>query len=792
MNIRGVMQVKLECEVTLDELKWAVWDYGSEKSPGPNGFSFGFYRYFWAVIENDVFKAVKHFFMYADIPKGCNSSFIALIPKIPDANLVKDFRPISLIGSIYKIIAKILTNRLVKVLGDIVSNVQSAFIKGRQILDGPFILNEVLQWCKSKKKQSLIFKVDFEKAFDSVRWDFLDDVLRKFGFGNKWCEWIQKCLKSSRGSILINGSPTEEFQFFKGLKQGDPLSPFLFILVMECLHLSFQKVVDAGMFTGIRLSQSVNLSHMFYADDAVFVGQWNDKNINTLTHVLECFYLASGLRINMSKSRIMGVHVNRDNVHHAAGKLGCLILNSPFSYLGTKVGGLMSRSEAWNEVIEKVKSRLSKWKMNALSIGGRLTLLKSVLGSIPIFYMSIFRVPSSVLHKLESIRRQFFNGHECGSSKASWVKWNYVLADKVNGGLGVSSLFALNRGLMTKWLWKFYDQKNCLWSKVIRAIHGNDGNIGLIRNTGVRSCWLSIVKEVKELQKQGVNVLDCLSLKLGNGESTSFWHDNWSGVGVAKDIFPRLFALEDRKEVSVRAKLNDLCLDRSFRRPVRGGVEQVQLDTLVNLVSLVNLTPMADRWAWSLEGSGDFSVASIRKVIDANRLKSDSSKTRWVKFVPIKINVFAWKIKMDALPSRLNITRRGIDIQSITCPICDDGIETTEHLFFRCQMANQIARKIATWWNLDLVAVNTYDEWCSWLTSLRFTSKIKAILEGVFYVMWWNIWNYRNNLIFEGKTYSKAFIFDNVVSSSFHWCKFRSRAAFSWNDWLKNPYLITL
>ncbi|GJR44939.1 RNA-directed DNA polymerase, eukaryota [Tanacetum coccineum] len=273
-------QAELERDVSKEELKQAVWDCGLDKSPGPDGFSFGFYRHFWATIENDVFKAVKHFFLYADIPKGCNSSFIALIPKIPNANLVKDFRPISLIGSIYKIISKILTNRLVAVLGDIVNDVQSAFIKGRQILDGPFILNEVIQWCKSKKKQSLIFKVDFEKAFDTVRWDFLDDVLKKFGFGNKWCEWIQKCLKSSRGSILVNGSPTEEFQFFKGLKQGDPLSPFLFILVMECLHLSFQNVVDAGMFTGISLNHSVNLSHMFYADDAVFVGQWNDQNIN--------------------------------------------------------------------------------------------------------------------------------------------------------------------------------------------------------------------------------------------------------------------------------------------------------------------------------------------------------------------------------------------------------------------------------------------------------------------------------------------------------------------------------
>ncbi|GJZ64773.1 hypothetical protein Tco_0621469 [Tanacetum coccineum] len=195
---------------------------------------------------------------------------------------------------------------------------------------------------------------------------------------------------------------------------------------MECLHLSFQRVVDAGMFTGIQLNHSVNLSHMFYADDVVFVGQWNESNINTLIHVLDCFYRASGLRINMSKSKIMGVYVEGAQVQHAAAKLGCLTLNSPFSYLGTKVGGLMSRVGAWKEVIDKVKSRLSKWKMKALSIGGRLTLLKSVLGSIPIFHMSIFRVPSSVLHTLEFIRRNFFNGHDVDNHNATWVKWSKI------------------------------------------------------------------------------------------------------------------------------------------------------------------------------------------------------------------------------------------------------------------------------------------------------------------------------------------------------------------------------
>ncbi|GKE13007.1 RNA-directed DNA polymerase, eukaryota, partial [Tanacetum coccineum] len=237
-----------------------------------------------------------------------------------------------------------------------------------------------LQWCKSKHKQALIFKVDFEKAYDSVKWDFLDDVLNKFGFGNKWCKWIQCCLRSSRGSILVNGSPTEEFQFGKGLKQGDPLSPFLFILVMESLHISFQRIVDAGRFHGIKMGGgSVNLSHMFYADDAVFIGQWCESNITTLVHVLECFHKASGLRINMCKSKIMGVHVDGDMVKNAAKKIGCLVLKTPFSYLGSIVGGSMHCRQSWIDIVEKVKKRLSKWKLQSLSIGGRLTLVKAVL-----------------------------------------------------------------------------------------------------------------------------------------------------------------------------------------------------------------------------------------------------------------------------------------------------------------------------------------------------------------------------------------------------------------------------
>nr|GFA00490.1 RNA-directed DNA polymerase, eukaryota, reverse transcriptase zinc-binding domain protein [Tanacetum cinerariifolium] len=168
-NLAIRRRMDMEADVTIEEIKNAVWDCETDKPPGLDGFSFDFYRRFWFVIQKDVVAAVKCFFHYGSIPKGCNSSFIALIPKIPDAKMVKDFRLISLIGSLYKIIAKILANRLVTVLGDVINEIQSAFVADRQILDGPFILNEDLQWCKLKKKQSFIFKIDFEKAYDSVR-----------------------------------------------------------------------------------------------------------------------------------------------------------------------------------------------------------------------------------------------------------------------------------------------------------------------------------------------------------------------------------------------------------------------------------------------------------------------------------------------------------------------------------------------------------------------------------------------------------------------------------------------
>ncbi|GJZ55791.1 RNA-directed DNA polymerase, eukaryota [Tanacetum coccineum] len=189
---------ELEIPISKEEIRNAVWGCGENKSPGPDGFTFEFFRKYWHIVGTDFCLAVEWFFNHDSFSVGCNSSFIALIPKSLDPKLVSDFRPIIVHSP------------------------------NRQILDGPFILNDLLARCHFKKQSAMVFKVDFAKAYDSIRWDYLEDVLHSFGFGVKWRSWIKGCLSSSMASILVNGSPTSEFQFHRGLKQGDPFGPLLF------------------------------------------------------------------------------------------------------------------------------------------------------------------------------------------------------------------------------------------------------------------------------------------------------------------------------------------------------------------------------------------------------------------------------------------------------------------------------------------------------------------------------------------------------------------------------------
>ncbi|GJW45433.1 putative RNA-directed DNA polymerase, eukaryota, reverse transcriptase zinc-binding domain protein [Tanacetum coccineum] len=314
------------------------------------------------------------------------------------------------------------------VVASVVGDVQMAYIKGRQIIDGPLMVEEIIFWAKKAKKHLMILKVDFEKAFDSLNWSFLFSILKQMGFSVKWRNWIHSCLNSAHASVLVNGSPTKEFKIERGLRQGDPLSPFLFILAVEALNVALLEATNNNVFHGFHVGkEKVHISHLQFADDALIMGEWFYSNAKNLSRILTCFHLASGLKVNFNKSKLFGVGVTNDELSSLASTIGCLASQLPCVSLGLPIGAKMSRCHHWDKLVERFQKRLSKWKSKSLSFGGCLTLIKSVLGSLGVYYFSTFKEPKKIISTLETMRRKFFWGGCSEDNKISWVLWDKVI-----------------------------------------------------------------------------------------------------------------------------------------------------------------------------------------------------------------------------------------------------------------------------------------------------------------------------------------------------------------------------
>jgi hypothetical protein len=263
-----------------DEIRKVVMESDGNKSPGPDGFNFSFFKRFWELLKGEVGIMFQQFFHSASLPRSFSSYFVTLIPKVPSPIRIGDFRPISLLGSLYKMVANVLVGRLAPVMDKLIASNQSAFIKGRQPVDGVVAVNEVIDVARKYKKACLIFKVDFEKAYDSVSWEFLEYMMVRLGFSVRWHRWIRACVFCGRLSVLVNGCPTEEVDIRRGLKQGDPLAPFLFLLVVEGLSGLVRSSEASGLYHGFKVNNSdLSILHLHYADDTLFLGEASMANL---------------------------------------------------------------------------------------------------------------------------------------------------------------------------------------------------------------------------------------------------------------------------------------------------------------------------------------------------------------------------------------------------------------------------------------------------------------------------------------------------------------------------------
>ncbi|GKA44663.1 RNA-directed DNA polymerase, eukaryota, reverse transcriptase zinc-binding domain protein [Tanacetum coccineum] len=383
----------------------------------------------------------------------------------------------------------------------------------------------------------------------------------------------------------------------------------------------------------------------------------------------------------------------------------------------------------WSAITNIFSSKLSSWKARLLSIRGRLSLIKAMLGNLSTYFMSIYLMPVSIRSKLESMRSKFFRGADQNDSKMAWIKWEKCLLSKKKGGLGIGSIYGLNIGLLFKWIWRFLTHPLDLWARVIRSVYGHNGGIFNDSHRRLKhSTWGTILYSVKRLKDKGIDLLSLCSRKLGNGASTRFWEDTWCGNSPLKLQFPRIYNLDTDRNclISNRIPFN---WSSVLRRLPRGGAELNQFEALGEAIRNVSLTDQSDSWTWSI-GVG-YSVASTRVLVDEKLLDSSLEATRWIRYIPIKVNVFLWRLNLNKLPSRVNLDRKGIEVSSLLCPTCQIDVETVNHIFFNCEMAKDLWSLLAKWWELDILVCSNISDWYDWLDDACVAANIRLVLEGV-------------------------------------------------------------
>jgi exonuclease III len=523
--------------VSMNEIKKAVFKMNPDKAPGPDGFTARFYTHCWDIIKKDLSRMVMKAQVCNKLGGSTNSSFLALIPKEKGAKNFARFRPISLCNTGYKIITKIIANRLKKILPKLIPENQGGFVKGRQILDNIILVQEAIHSSCKKKEKGMVVKLDLANAFDRVRHDFLFAVMRRFGFNQKFIDWVKACITAPWIAPLINGRPAKFFQASRGLRQGCPLSPMLYVLQASVLSFQLQSALQSRALPGIRVVPTVKeVSHTQFADDTLLLGDANLKTARNFKTELDLYKACSGSEINYHKSKIFGWNCNPREMLQISRALemeGITVWDN-FIYLGIPIFKAHSKVAHWMPMVDKLKNKIQAWGANWLNKAGKLVLMNSVITSLPIYQCSVLLAPKTITNKIDELLRRFLweGGKNC-ERKLHLVNWDKVKRPKMEGGLSIRDVAAHNIAMGGKLLWKMITGKRS-WSKQIlrKKYFTGDRDRCLERpaKTRIGSPIFNLCQRAMPLLKTNLTWIP------GNGSKIWIWEDSILGDQPLSDL----------------------------------------------------------------------------------------------------------------------------------------------------------------------------------------------------------------------------------------------------------------
>ncbi|WVZ54435.1 hypothetical protein U9M48_005227 [Paspalum notatum var. saurae] len=658
----------LDAPFTEEELKTAIQQMPADKAPGPDGFTGAFFTKCWEIIKADVLKAANAFHLLRTSNLSIlNSANIVL--EGPDS--VGDYRPISLIHSFAKIISKVLAMRLAPHMDNLVSPSQSAFIKKRNIHESFLAVRNTVRRLHRNRVPALFFKLDITKAFDSVRWEYLLTLLKRLGFPPRWCGWIAVLLSTASSRVLVNGVPSAPIKHGRGLRQGDPLSPLLFVLSIDPLQNLLDLATSLGYLAKLRV-RAATLRVSMYADDAAIFLKPAKRDTTTLMSLLVNFGDALGLVTNAQKSTVVPIRCEGLDLEEILASFRATRTQFPVKYLGLPLSNKRLKRVDFQPLVDKVAKKLTAWNGRHINPAGRLTLVKSVLTSQAVYFISSLRVPKSTLKEIDTKRKRFlWAGSEALTGAKCKVNWPRSTRPVDLGGLGVLHLGKFARGLRLRWLWREW----------------NEG----------RS--LEIGSENPCNKKDRLLFAAATSISIGNGKKISFWHSGWLQGQRPCDLAPRLYAISKNKKRSLEGAVQNKnwIKDIDLRHRNFSAGHFLEYVRLWRAVQNLELQPNnEDAITWKFTSSGEYSSNSAYRAQFFGSVQTNLKHLIWQTWAPLECKFFSWLAIQNRIWTSDRLHARGWD-NAGQCPLCRRAPESGIHLFAECRFTRCIWKELSSW-----------------------------------------------------------------------------------------------
>ncbi|KAJ9539891.1 hypothetical protein OSB04_026397 [Centaurea solstitialis] len=637
------------------EIRDAMFQIGKDKAPDSDGFTSHFFKAAWEVVGKDVTVAIHNFFYRGRLAKELNHTLICLLPKVPNATSVSDFRPISCCSALYKCISKVIVNRIKPFLDGLVDHAQSAFIPGRRIVDNILMAHElVVGYHLNIGKPRCAFKIDLRKAYDMVDWRFLLVMMEGFGFHPVLVSWIREMLSTTTYSVVVNGESWGHFHGKRGIRQGDPLSPYLFTLVMEGFAMIFKQcIAEVSQFEHHPGCADIDLTHLCFADDLFVFTGGDVASVEVLKKALFLFEKRSGLSPNLAKSDVFFGNVVDSEKDAILSCLPFRLGAFPIRYLGVPLSPIFLKVSDYGGLITRVKQRVQNWKMKALSFGGRRQLVISVLQSLQLYWMAIFVFPSSVLHELEGILRSF--------------------------------LWAQGQPVQAKNMWDILTSRPTLWVSWVRGLNIHSSNFWIVRKT---NAWSRVLRKMMDLRSA---IRPHVISRIGDGRTTHAWEDTWLQCGP-------LVSMITYRHIH-RSGFNTSTTVRDFLDHIDGAWPADWLDRWPNLVLStlpVTVDDTSDTVLWQSRNNGmvAFTVSMAYESLDSVHAMVPWTTSVWFPGHIPKHAFCLWLACHNRLPTQDRLILWKQEPPDWKCSLCGSCLDSHQHLFFECTYAAFVWAKV--------------------------------------------------------------------------------------------------